>query len=100
MSNQHSYLNFNCSNYVCSLTPPFNVVSTYVDSSDSDTSFRLKDVAKNKVDTTNSIVVTQVNGNRIQSTHIANMNLPTLSSTAKLGHVIPNLSFTSLLSNG
>ena len=58
----------------------------------------MKDVAKNKVDTTNSIVVTQVDRNTMQSTHSANRNLPTLSSAAKIGHVIPNLSSASLLS--
>ena len=100
MSNQHSYLNFNCSNSVCSLTPPFNVVNTYADSGASNTYFRLKDVANNKVATQNSIIVTQANGDTMQSTHIANMNLPTLSSEAKIGHVIPNLSSASLLSIG
>ena len=100
MSNQHSYLNFNCSNSVCSLSPPFNVVNTYADSGASNTYFRLKDVANNKVATQNSIIVTQANGDTMQSTHIANMNLPTLSSEAKIGHVIPNLSSASLLSIG
>ena len=100
MSNQHSYLNFNCSNYVCSLTPPFNVVNTYADSGASNTYFRLKDVANNKVATRNSIVVTQENGDTMQSTHIANMNLPTLSSEAKIGHVVPYLSSVSFLSIG
>ena len=36
----------------------------------------------------------------MQSTHIANMNLPTLSSAAKIEHVIPNLSSASFLSIG
>ena len=31
----------------------------------------------------------------MQSTHIANMNLPTISSAAKNEHVIPNLSSAS-----
>ena len=66
MSNQHSYLNFNCSNYVCSLTPPSNIVNTYADSSTSITYFCLYDLANNKVDTKNSIVVTQVDGNTMQ----------------------------------
>ena len=60
----------------------------------------MKDVANNKVATQNSIVVAQANGETIQSTHIANMNLPTLSSEAKIGHVIPYLSSVSLLSIG
>ena len=100
MSNQHSYLNFNCSNSFCSLTPPRNVINTYADSGASNTYFRLQDVTKHKVDTKNSIVVTQANGDTMKSTHIANMNLPTLSSAAKIGHVIPNLSSASLLSIG
>ena len=36
----------------------------------------------------------------MQSTHIANMNLTTLSSAATIGHVIPSLSSASLLSIG
>ena len=36
----------------------------------------------------------------MQSTHIANMNLPTISSAAKIEHVIPNLSSASFLSIG
>ena len=91
MSNQHSYLNFNCSNSVCSLTPPSNIVNTYADSGATNTYFRLKDVTKHKVDTRNSIVVTQENSDTMKSTHIANMNLQTLSSEAKIEHVIPNL---------
>ena len=100
MSNQHSYLNFKCSNSFCSLIPPCNVINTYADSGASNTSFRLQDIAKHKVLTKNSIVVTQVDDNTMQSTHITNMNLLTLSSAAKVGHVIPNLSSASLLSIG
>ena len=84
MSKQHSYLNFNCSNSVCSLTPPSNIVNTYADSGATNAYFRLKDVTKHKVDTRNSIVVTQKNSNVMKSTHIANMNLPTLSSAANI----------------
>ena len=36
----------------------------------------------------------------MQSTHIANMNLPKLSSAAKIGHVLLNPSSASLLSIG
>ena len=100
MSNQHSYLNFNCSNSFCSLTPSCNVINTYADSGGSNTYFRLQDVAKHKVVTKNSIVVTQADGNIMHSTNISNMNLPTLSSAAKVGYVIPNLSSASLLSIG
>ena len=100
MSNQHSYLNFNCSNSFSNLTPPCNVINTYADSGASNTYFRLQDVLKHKIVTKNSIAVTQADGNTMHSTHIANMNLPTLSSAAKVGHVIPNLSSASLLSIG
>ena len=34
----------------------------------------------------------------MQSTHIANVNLPTLSSAVEIGHTIPNLSSASFLS--
>ena len=58
MSKQHSHLTFNCSNSVCSLTPPSNIVNTYDYSGATNTYFRLKDVTKHKVDTKNSMVVT------------------------------------------
>ena len=49
MSKQHSYLNFNCSNYACSLIPPSNIINTNADSGASNIYFCLKDVAKNKL---------------------------------------------------
>ena len=82
------------------MTPPCNVINTHADSGASNTYFRLKDVVKHKVVTKNSIVVTQVDGNIMLSTRIANTNLQTLSSAAKGSHVISNLLSASLLSIG
>ena len=100
MSKKYSYINFNRNISVCSLTPPSNIVNTYADSGATNTYFRLKDDTKYKVDTKNSIVVTQSNGDTMQSTQMANTNLPTLPSAAKIGHVIPNLLSASFLSIG
>ena len=79
------------------MTLSLHIVNFYADSGARNIYFCLKDVATYKVATKSNIRVTQADGNTMKYAHITNINWPTLSSTVKLGHVIPTLSSISFL---